>query len=479
MIKKIKNICDKSSICVLISSIIISAAAFADGFPRLNPNNTNDTAPTIGEKPNVTHDANKKAHSQQETSLNKIVAIVNNDVITQLELEQKVSQVKVALMQAGIPIPDKIILEKQVLNKLILQKLELSLAKKNGISASSTEVNQALNQIAMQNKVTIDKMKSSIISQYGSMKEYKKTLHQEVIIRKLKQQAVASNNIQITPKEIQTFLQKQEQSQKQHVQYQVAHILIPQPAEPTPENIKQTKEKAQKIRKKIEAGMSFTKAAASYSGSSDAMKGGILPWKTLGELPDLFQIVQNMKKNQVSKLIRSPGGFNIIKLIGKRDQPIPKIFINEYDIQQIVINTSPVVTNLDAKARLLRIRDTLVNSKESFDSLSKSNSDDHKTSEKEGKLGWLSIDEINAINPKMAEVASSLKLNQISEPFESDKKWYLIKLIGKKKIDNTSELQKQHAQQVIFQKKAMKALDTWESELKGNSYINILDPKLK
>ena len=137
------------------------------------------------------------------------------------------------------------------------------------------------------------------------------------------------------------------------------------------------------------------------------------------------------------------------------------------------------VTGFTSRAIRENQRPKYLNSKESFGSLSKSNSDDHKTSEKEGKLGWLSIDEINAINPRMAEVASNLKLNQISEPFESDKKWYLIKLIGKKKVDNTSELQKQHAQQVIFQKKAMKALDTWESELKGNSYIKILDPKLK
>jgi peptidyl-prolyl cis-trans isomerase SurA len=464
----------------LLSSITIfitlSTTAYADGFPKLAQKKDIKT-PIV-----ITPTAAKPNHNPEPTEqvgLNKIVAVTNNDVISQMELNNQVNQAKSALEHANIPIPEQVTLEKQILNQLITQKLELDLANKNGITASDFEVDQALDQIALRNKMTLAQMKPSIINEYGSMSAYKKILLKEVIIRKMKQRAIASSNIQITHKEIQKFLDKQKQQQAQQVQYQVAHILIPLPTEPDAKNIKSTKEKSESIREKIVKGMSFTKAAASYSAAGDAMKGGVLPWKTLDELPDAFQSVSSMQMNQVSKLVRSPGGFNIIKLIGKRDQPAPKIFINKYHIQQIVINVSPVVTNLDAKARLLRIRDTLLHTKKSFAKLARSNSDDYNSSEKGGELDWVSSDQLNSTNPKMADIASELKTNEISKPFKSDNKWYLIKLIGKKKIDNTLDLQKQHAQQVLFQKKAMNALDTWESELRGSSYVKIVDPKLQ
>ena len=468
----------------LLSSVTIfitlSTTAYADGFPKLAPQqDTNTPKVTTASKDAAAAMPKYDSYPTEQVDLNKIVAIANNDVITRLELNNQVNQAKSALAHANIPIPDQTVLEKQILKQLITQKLELDLAKKNGLSATNLEIDQALDQIALRNKITFSQMKHSIINEYGSIDAYKKTIRKEVIIRKMKQQAIASNNIQITHREVQSFLDKQKQQQTEQIQYQVAHILIPLTAEPTPGNIKSTKEKAEEIREKIVKGMSFSKAAASYSATDDAMKGGVLPWKTLEDLPDAFQIASKMQMNQVSELIRSPGGFNIIKLIGKREQSAPKIFINKYHIQQIVLNITPVVTNLDAKARLLRIRDTLSHTKKSFTELAKANSDDHNTSEKGGKLDWVSSDQLNAINPKMAEVASKLKIDETSEPFKANNKWYLIKLIGKKKIDNTLDLKKQHAQQVLFQKKAMSALDTWESELRGSSYVKILEPKLQ
>ena len=203
----------------------------------------------------------------------------------------------------------------------------------------------------------------------------------------------------------------------------------------------------------IKNGMPFNKAAATYSAAADALKGGELSWKTLDELPDSFQVVSKMNKGQISKLIRTPGGFSIIKLLNKREQKKSVNYTDKYHIKQIVIDITPVTTSLDAKARLLRIRDSLIHSKESFKNLAKANSDDHISSNKGGQLEWVSSNQLNAINPKMAETAAQLKLNEVSEPFKVNNKWYLIKLVGKKKVDNSKELQEQHAQQMLFQKK--------------------------
>ena len=186
-----------------------------------------------------------------------------------------------------------------------------------------------------------------------------------------------------------------------------------------------------------------------------------------------------MKINQVSDLIQSPGGFNIIKLIKKREQPTPTMMVNNYKIQQIVIKTSPVLSSHDAKARLVRLKKILTHSNTSFAEIAKSNSDDHDSSQNNGILPWSSITKIRSQNPKMAEILEDLKVNDISQPFEYKKNWYLIKLLGKEKIDNTKEVEKLKAQQILFQKKAMNYINSWTSELRGSSYIKILSPELR
>ena len=417
--------------------------------------------------------------STKEVQLNKIVAIVNTQVITQQELNAETYRTQKMLQQQGISLPGHIILEKQVLKQMITERLKLQLAQKNGLTASNQEVEQAFKQIAMQNNSTPEKLKPIISEQYGSFEDYNKNLKKQVTINKLQQQIIASHNINISEKSIQKFIDKQKKAKKDYTQYKLEHILIPIPNNPTPKDIQETKKKAEDILEKIKKGASFKKAAVTYSASDDALKGGIIPWKTSEELPEAFQQASSMKINQVSNLIQSPGGFNIIKLVGKREQPKPTMMISNYKIQQIVIKTSPILSSHDAEARLIRLRKTLTHSNTSFAEIAKSNSDDHDSSQNNGILPWKTITQIRSENPKMAEILENLKINKISEPFEYNKNWYLIKLLGKDKIDNTKEIERQHAQQMLFQKRAMAYINTWTSELQGSAYIKILSPELK
>lgn len=473
---------------IIITTCFLYSLSYGDGFPKLHPESSTQehSANKIYNKNIINKNIiNKKkpiiknSNNNKTILLNRIVAIVNKQTITQEELDKAVKTTKMMLQQQNISIPDHIHLEKQVLNQMILERLQLQLAQKNGITASQEDYDNAFKQIAAQNKMPVEQLKPIIEKQYGSQEEYKKTLKKQIIINKLQQQVIASQNIQVNDRSVQNLIAKQKHMQKQYEQYKVEHILIPLPVNPSPKDIKDTKAKAEDILEKIKKGMDFKQAAATYSSSEDALKGGILPWKTLPELPDSFQSVSKMKAGEVSGLIRSPGGFNIIKLVDKKEQQQNKIIINNYKIKQITIKTTPIITNYDAKERLERIRNSLIHGGSTFSEMAKSNSDDHDSSINGGDLPWMNANKIMATNPKMAEIIKDLKIDQISKPFEYNNTWYLIKLVEKKKVDSTEEVEKQHAQQIIFQKQAQIHMENWASELRGNSYVKILVPDLK
>ena len=475
-IKKIKLKLEKkiqaTTTSLLLLTSILCNIAYSNNY---NANTTNLTTPAS----HINNNNNNNNNISKEIYLNKIIAIVNTQVITQQELDAETSRTQKMLQQQGISVPGHIILEKQVLKQMITEKLKLQLAKKNGLTASDQEAEQAFKQIAIQNNLTPEKLRPVISAQYGSFEEYNKNLKKQVTINKLQQQIIASHNINISEKSIRKFIEKQNKAKKDYTQYKLEHILIPIPNNPSPKDIQETRKKAENILEKIKQGTSFKEAAVTYSASEDALKGGVMPWKTLDELPEAFQQASSMEINQVSNLMQSPGGFNIIKLVGKRKQPIPTMMISNYKIQKIVIKTSPILSSHDAKARLIRLRKTLTHSNTPFAEIAKANSDDHESSQNNGILKWKTITQIRSENPKMAEILADLKINNISKPFEYNNNWYLIKLLGKEKIDNTKELERQHAQQMLFQKRAMAYINTWTSELQGSSYIKILSPELR
>ena len=230
-------------------------------------------------------------YQKQGIQLNKIIAIVNTQIITQQELDEKTYETRKMLEQQGIQVPGHIVLEKQVLKQMITEELKLQLANKNGLTATKKEIDQAFKQIAIQNNVTTEKLRPIISKQYGSFEKYQENLKKQVTINKLQQQIVASHNINITENDIQKFIKKQKQKSKDNIQYKLEHILIPIPNNPSPEAIRKTREKAEDILNKIKQGQDFKQAAVTYSASDDALKGGIMPWKTIDDLPEAFQKV--------------------------------------------------------------------------------------------------------------------------------------------------------------------------------------------
>lgn len=407
--------------------------------------------------------------------LNGIVAIVNNDVITRQELTEATAQTINQAKLQNIALVDNITVEQQVLQTMIMQKIALQLAALEHITVSDAELNQAVSTIASQNKMTTDQLFSKLSAQGIDQNFYINSIRTQMIIQQLEQTEVASA-IMITPNQIDNYIAAQARTESTAVEYDVAHILIALPDNPTASNYAATKAKAENILHQINQGLSFTTAAQTYSASSDAASGGDLGYKTLNQLPTAFvQPLSQMNVGDVAGPIATADGFNLIKLVDEKgnlnNQPH---FIKEYHIQSILLKSSPILDNAQVKAQLERISQNLANG-ESFSDAAKVYSEDYFTSQNGGDMGFINPAKLN---PVLASYIAQAPLNVVSAPIQTPEGWYLLKVLAARDVNDSVAYQRQQADQALFQQKANEALLAWQAQIKSMSYIKILDPSL-
>ncbi|MDA7742074.1 peptidylprolyl isomerase [Francisellaceae bacterium] len=407
--------------------------------------------------------------------LNKTIAIVNNNVITSTELTKAVQQAKAQLQGTQTVRPDLLTIQRQVLQQLILKRLAMQLAKRNNVKVSNMEVTQAINTILTENKTSLPALKSQLKTLGVSYKNYRENLKTQLTINKLQQKAVAGT-IFISPKEINQYFEKHMHAQKIS-EYETQHILLPLPADHTPEANAKVKQEADKIVAKIKAKkITFSAAAAKYSQSGDALSGGKLGWKTPSELPGIFaNKVENMKKGEILPPFQAGDNFHILYLVNKKQKLMQQHYINQFDVSQIVIKVTPVVSNEQAKAQLERITNDLKNGV-SFSELAKSNSQNYDNANKGGDMGWVTL---TTVPFKISKMIETTPAGRYSEPFQVDDTWQIIKVNKERKHNDTETYLKQQAANVLFQQKAQQAVKTWMVSLKNNAYIKILNPQLE
>lgn len=406
--------------------------------------------------------------------VNQIIAIVNKQVITSLELEIAVKETKERLGSKQEQINDNLALKRQVLQNLINKKIALQIAKNNNIVVSSLEVSKTIDNILNQNRITLEKLKMKLRFSGISYKSYRENIRNQITISKLQQQAV-SNTIYISPQDIETYIQKH--TDKNNIEYKLEHILLPLPSSHTPLETQETLEKAKKLVSKIESGeITFSQAAIKYSQSADALDGGNLGFMSIDSLPTIFaKHVKGMKEGGIVGPYQAGGGIQIIKLVAEKSIPQEQHFINQYEVQQIKINLTPVVNDEQAKDKLNRILISLKNG-ETFSNLAKSNSQNYDTASNGGNLGWVTLQEVSY---EMGEQIKSLPDEALSEPFRDGRSWEIIKILGQRQKNDTSEYLKQQASNVLFQLKAKQALKSWMASLRDNAFVKILIPDLK
>ena len=409
----------------------------------------------------------KRVTSSQLTTkdpINKIIAIVNNGVITSQDLDKEITLLKNdPSFQNGYMNID---IKKKILNQLIEKKLSLQLAKREGIIVNKSEVDNAVNTIAQRNGLSLDQLKMQIRQTGVSLEAYKKKIKDSLIINQLQQKAVASR-IYISPNEIKEYLNQHQNNIKE---YYVQHILIP-----ISNNKSNTKILIKKIVNELkENKIDFSSAAKRYSQSGDADLGGSLGWKTINQLPSIFaNKVASAKEGSVIGPFIANGSYHILYLKDVKTQNKKQHFEKQYNISQIILKVTPLKTEEQVKAQLSRIDQSLENNIP-FSQLAKENTQNRNNANQGGNMGWLAL---NKMNPTIAKVVLETPVGKHSKPFVTNQGWQIIKVNKVREENNTKEFERQQAMNAIFRTKAGQAVKAWMINIKRAAYIKIIDPE--
>ncbi len=417
-------------------------------------------------------EAASAATPQDAIPIDRVVAVVNDEVITETELDREVKTVTKRLTEQNIPIPAADLLRSQVLNRLITKHLQLQLAKKTGIHVDDETLNQTIERIASQNKMTLPELRDVIQRDGFDFAAFREDIRDEVAISRLKQRQVESN-IVVTDQEVDQFIANQLVGDDANDEFHLAHILIAVPEAAGPDKVETFRDKAEKIRKMLDGGADFSKVAIEYSDGRQALDGGDLGWRKAKELPTIFaRIVPNMKAGEISDIIRSPSGFHIIKLIDRhRGEPH---MITEHQVRHILIGTNDVVDDNAAKEKLLKLRERISNGAD-FAELARANSQDKGSAAKGGELGWVKPGEVD---PDFEHAIEPLKPGEISQPFKTQFGWHIVQLEATRKVDDTEDYNRSKAREAIRQRKVDEQYQQWLRRLRDEAYVvNRLDDK--
>lgn len=398
-------------------------------------------------------------------TIDRIAAIVNDDVITASELEQRLTTLTKQLRQQRTPLPPRAVLRKQLLERMVLNRIQLQIAETTGIRVDDETLNKTIGNIAAQNKLTLSQFRDVLEKDGFGFAQFREEMRQEIIIRRLLQRQVESR-ISVTEQEIDNFLVNQKTQGKAHDEYHLGHILIALPEAASPAEIREARERAQGILEELRRGRDFSETAVAVSDGQQALKGGDLGWRKSGELPTLFvNVVQNMKVGEVSDLIRSPSGFHIIKLLEHRSGQ--RHLVTQSRARHILIRPGGLTSEEQALETARELRRRLL-AGEDFAQLAKEYSDDKASAVDGGDLGWVSPGQMV---PEFEQALAKLEPGTISEPVKSGFGWHLIQVLERRQHDDTDEFTRNQARKQIFQRKVEEAQANWLRRLRDEAYV--------
>ena len=407
-------------------------------------------------------------YSKTESSIQKldrIIAVVDQDVITEKELQEKINSVISNLKNQKIEIPSESVLRKQVMERLIANSIQIQLALQTGLKINDAQVDKTIERIAEKNKLNVVDFKKTLEKDGTNFYKFREEIRNEITIAQLKEREVDSK-IVITDGEIDNFLNAQ--SKEVQDEYEVAHILIRVPEDVSPEKLEKLKNKAEEASKQIQSGKNFTQVSSAFSETPNALEGGSLGWKKASDLPTLF--VDALKKIEVGLLtpiLRSPNGFHILKLINKKGSS-PPLVIEQTHVRHILIKLSEITSENEGRQKLMGIKERLENGIK-FEDMAKQYSEDPSATNG-GDLGWINPGDTV---PEFEKTMKQLNINQISDPIKTPFGWHLIQVLEKRSQDMSKESARIQSRQQIKIRKSEEAYQDWLQELRDRSFVEL------
>lgn len=404
-------------------------------------------------------------------ALDRIVAVVDGDVILQSELDDAVRAVQQQYASNPGQLPPLNVLQRQVLDRLILMRLQVNKADEQGIRVSDAEIDQAVAGVAQQNRMSPDQLRGAIESSGSSFAAFRRQLGEQLVAQRLRD-SVIRDSVQITDSEINNLL---DSPTYKAGEVHLGHIQISIPSGASADDIAKAQAKAAAAINAIKGGMDFNAAAIRYSDAQDALDGGDLGWRRMDEIPPAFtDTIAAMKPGDVTPALRGPTGFTILKLIEQREPQ--RQVVTEYHARQILISPSELMTPEQAQQKAQELYQRIVDKHEDFAKLAKENSKDDTTANAGGDMGWFAKDAWGGI---VARQLDQLKPEQVSRPFRTEAGWHIMELLGTRQADRTDEIARNQARQAIGNRKAEQAYEDFLRQLKSSAYIKILVPELR
>lgn len=404
--------------------------------------------------------------------LDKVVAVVNDGVITASELNAQVEILKKQILSKQMQLPPENVLRKQVLQHLIDVDLQLQLAKRNDVTVDSTDLNDAINKIANTNHLSQVQLREAIAKEGLSWQEFRENIRKEILISRVQQKAI-DKDISVSATQVEEYLKTAKDDRSQQ-SFHLQNIVIPLSDEPTTEQLKKANAKAGDLLAKLKRGADFSSLAIAESSGEFALEGGDLGMRHLAELPEVFaKLVVDMRTGQVVGPIRTGNGYQLIKLIavngGEQKHEVLKTHV-----RHILIKQDAGMTSEDTIKQVNNLYQQIKSGKD-FAVIAKHYSLDSASAIKGGDLGWVNPGELV---PEFEKAMSTLPINQLSKPVKSVFGWHLIEVLGRKKIDDSAAFKRQQVRQFLQQRKFTEVVQNWQQHLRSDAYVKIMDKQL-
>lgn len=398
--------------------------------------------------------------------LDHIVAVVNDEIITRQELKRRYDEVQQSLSRQNTPLPPRVVLEKQLLERMVTELALQQHARNTGVRVDPVQIERTLQRIASQNKLTLDELKAAMEEDGQSLDRMRTTIRNEILIARARERDV-DNRLSISDSEIEGYLQTQAQ-QGAETEYNFNHILITVPENASPEQIQARRARAEDILAELAKGADFGQLSASYSDAPNALQGGAFGWRPSGKMPALFAgALKPLKAGETAPLIKSPNGFHILKLNDKRGLDVA-LNVTQTRARHILIKTNEITSESDARARLLQLKERIDNGTK-FDELARLHSDDASAA-KGGDLGWVNPGDTV---PDFEKAMNALKPNEVSAPVQSPFGLHLIQVLERRDQDVTQERQKLLARQALRERKGDEAFQDWVRQIRDSAYVEL------
>ncbi len=403
--------------------------------------------------------------------LDKVAAVVNNGVVLESDVDNMMRTVKSQAQQAHQQLPDDKTLRHQILERQVMDAIILQMGEKAGLQVSDQQLDQAIQNIAAQNKMSMDQLRSRLAYDGMNYNAYRAQIRQEMLISEVRNNEVR-RRVTILPQEVDTLATQIGSQNTQGTELNVSQILLPLSENPTQQQVDDQEALARQLVGQLKSGADFGKMAVTYSADPQALKGGNMGWAKIEELPTLFsQALSTAKKGDIVGPIRSGVGFHILKVNDLRGES-KNISVTEVHARHILLKPSPILTDAQAQAKIEQIAADIKSGKTTFAAAAKQFSDDPGSANQGGDLGWATPE---IYDPAFRDALLKLQKGQVSEPVHSSFGWHLIQLLDTRQVDKTDAAQKDRAYRLLFNRKFAEEAQTWMQEQRASAYVKILD----